>query len=277
MIANVNEQLWVNYDLDTAVFLDTIAYWIKKNADNKEPRNFHEGKYWTYNSLDAYTKMFPGWSKDILRRIIRNCVKNGLLLVGNFNRKGYDRTGWYSLTDKAIEYYPNLKDIVQEHPDSPEPASCGGSTTSSGRSTTAIPTLLPSSSNNTITTTSESCDSSAAATKANKKKITHSFMLALIAVYREIFPDNPQPHPRTISTSLEKTLQTLIKRWPEIQPNGNDLDLDSFRRYMQALRNLAPKFALQEYTTKDGHKRKNNMETFCRWNTLVKFLENQYS
>lgn len=30
MIANVTEQLWIDFDLDTAVFLDTIAYWIKK-------------------------------------------------------------------------------------------------------------------------------------------------------------------------------------------------------------------------------------------------------
>lgn len=265
MIANVNEQLWVNYDLDTAVFLDTIAYWIKKNAANKQQRNFHEGRYWTYNSLDAYTVMFPGWSKDTIRRIIKNCVKNGLLLVGNFNKKSYDRTGWYSLSDKAIEYYPGLKVIVQDIPDNPSPASCGDSPTSSGGSPTPIPTLLPSSSNNTITTNSSS------------KSKTTELMLAMIMVYREIFPNNPQPHPRLISTSLQKTLQTLIKRWPEADPNGNPIDISAFRRYLEHIRSSAPKFALGEYETSSGNKKKNSLETFARWNTLVKVLEGAYS
>lgn len=265
MIANVNEQLWIDYDLDIAVFLDTIAYWLKKNAANKQPRNFHEGRYWTYNSLDAYTVMFPGWSKQNIRTIIKNCVKNGLLLIGNFNKKGYDRTGWYSLSDKAVEYYPALWLIMGKVSENPDTDSCVRTNTADVGSNTAIPTLLPSSSNNTITTSSSS------------KPKGNELLKELIEVYRKEFPNNPQPHPRVIATSLQRTLQTLIKKWPELDPDGQPLTAETFQRYLNLLRTTAPKFSLGEYETQNGTRKKNNLETFARWNTVVKFLENQYS
>lgn len=127
-----------------------------------------------------------------------------------------------------------------------------------------------------IITNSESCDSSVAAKKVNKKN-DQELLWEMIAVYRETFPDNPQPHQKLISTSLKKTLQTLIKRWPEADPQGNALTIAAFRRYLTLLRENAPNFSLNAYVTSDGNKKKNNMETFCRWNTFVKFLENQYS
>lgn len=277
MIANVTEQLWIDFGLDSAVFLDYIAFWLKGNAANKQQRNFHEGRYWTYNTLDALHTIFPGWSKDTIRGIIRKCVKNGLLIISNFNKKKYDRTSWYTLTDKAIEYYPKLSEIMQRLADNPGGVSLGEIPTASGEIPTPIPKLLPTSSNNTITTISESDDSGATATKTSKQKNTLELMWQMIAAYRQIFPDNPQPHDRVISTSLQRTLQALIKRWHELDPQGKPFSLDMFTRYLSMLREGAPKFSLSEYTTKQGNKKKNNMLTFCRWDTVVKFLENQYS
>lgn len=275
MLANVNEQLWIDFGLDSAVFLDYIAFWIKGNARNKQPRNFHEGRYWTYNTLDALHNEFRGWSRDTIRGIIRKCVKNDLLIVSNFNKKKYDRTCWYTLSDKAIKYYPKLLEVIQVMPDNPGGVSCGDLTTPSGEITTPIPKPLTSISNINITN-SESDDSPTPAIKVNKQKPLIE-LSELIDVYRAVFPNNPQPHPRLISTSLKKTLSGLVKRWPELDPNRNQITVDAFRRYLELLRDTAPKFALGEYTTEQGRKKKNNLETFCRWNTIVKFLENQYS
>jgi hypothetical protein len=342
MRASVTEQLWIDFDLDTAVFLDTISYWIKQNASNKQPRNFKDGRYWTYNTQEALAKMFPGWKRESIRRIIRNCVKNGLLIVGNYNKKGYDRTGWYSLTDKSIQYYTGLSVIMQLKPDNPIPDSCGDSNQACVGSNQAIPKLLPTVSNINITNSefnnSHSSDNlaneqkadyldddeelnlhsqkglngsavvdksdyhnnqqtkrtvltkkdhnsgikennSCSEQKARSKKAvnTNDELMAYIDVYREIFPNNPQPHKRVIATSLQKTLRTLIKRWPELDPNGKTLSVDAFRRYLQMLKLNAPKFSLGEYITQEGNRKKNNLETFARWNTVVKFLENAYS
>ncbi len=124
-------------------------------------------------------------------------------------------------------------------------------------------------------------DNSFAPVKANYRKAGKGSpteaLMQYIDVYREIFPNNPQPHKRVIATSLQKTLSTLIKRWPELDPEGKPLTVESFTRYLSLLKTTAPKFSLGEYVTDDGNRRKNSLETFCRWNTIVKFLENQYS
>ena len=255
MIANVNEQLWIDFGLDTAVFLDTLAYWIKKNAANK--KHFYDGRYWSYNSYPAFTKMFPGWSIETIRRIIRNCIKNELIVIGNYNKKTYDNTNWYSLTDKAIQYYPAMSGLLLDTPvDSNIPPV---------ETNRPIPKDLNSlGSNINITTTS------------SKLKV-NELMRELIEVYRQEFPNNPQPHKTLLSTSLEKVLRTLIKRWPEADPHKQAITPESFRRYMLGLKQLSPKFALGEYETPSGTRKKNGLETFARWNTFVKFLENQYS
>jgi hypothetical protein len=259
MIANVTEQLWIDFDLDIAVFLDTLAYWIKKNAANQ--KHFYDGRYWSYNSYPAFTKMFPGWKIETIRRIIRNCVKHELIVIGNYNKRTYDNTNWYTLTDKAIQYYPALSGLLLDTPvDSNMPPV---------ETNRPIPKLLPSSSNNTITTNSGS--------NSKSKSKPNELMRELIEVYREEFPNNPQPHPRVIATSLQKTLQTLIKKWPELDPDGNPLTPETFQRYLHLLRTTAPKFSLGEYETQNGNRKKNSLETFARWNTVVKFLENQYS
>jgi hypothetical protein len=260
MITNFSEQLAsILQEVDVPVFIENLAYWIRKNAANE--KHFHEGRYWSYNSYPAFSKLYPFWSEQTIRRIIKRATAAGLLLIGNFNKKKYDNTNWYTLTDKALAFYPALHGLILH-----TPVENDSTPVEIDR---PIPKPLPSSSNNTITTTSDS--------KSKSKAKPQELMRGMIDVYRETFPNNPQPHPRLIATSLQKTLQTLIKRWPEADPNKQPLDIEAFQRYMTALRQLAPKFSLGEYTTADGNKKKNNMETFCRWNTLVKFLENQYS
>lgn len=112
--------------------------------------------------------------------------------------------------------------------------------------------------------------------KVNSKKPNLELM-ELINIYRKVFPENPQPHSRVISTSLQQTLRSLIKRWPELDPNGKPLTYEMFEKYLKTLREDAPNFSLKEYTTSSGNKRKNGLDTFARWNTVVKFMEQQYS
>lgn len=264
MITNFNEQLWIDFDLEVAVILENFAAWIRFNATKRNPkdRNLHEGRYWTYDSYCEYSKRFSGWSPQTIRRIIKRAVDAELLMKGNFNSKKYDNTNWYSLTDKGLEYFPALRDLTLNTPvetDIP-PVEIDR----------PIPKDLNSlSSNNTITTNSVS--------KSKSKEKNLNILREMIDAYRESFPNNPQPHPKLIATSLQKTLQTLIKRWPEADPEGKPFDIVGFKRYLHGLKTLAPKFSLGEYETKDGNKKKNGMETFCRWNTFVKFLEDQYS
>ena len=87
------------YGMDVAVFLENLAFWIVKNQANQE--HMHDGRYWTYNTLDAFTTIFPYFTKKQIRTIIDKSIKSDLIVKGNYNQIGYDRTIWYSLSDKG--------------------------------------------------------------------------------------------------------------------------------------------------------------------------------
>lgn len=102
-ILQCKTELAVEYGIDVAIFIHNIVFWVEKNMANDT--NFKEGRYWTYNSMDAYCQLYPMWSKDQIRRIIVKCKENGLLIVGEFNSDRRDRTKWYSPSDEVMQIY----------------------------------------------------------------------------------------------------------------------------------------------------------------------------
>lgn len=107
-----------SYDVDVAkvvgvkeaVLLYAIDWWIAKNRANGT--NYHDGKYWTYNSIKAYTELFPEFTVQNLRTILKHLEEGGYIETGNFNKATYDRTQWYALTDK---YYTLKGENQQMH------------------------------------------------------------------------------------------------------------------------------------------------------------------
>lgn len=89
----------MNVGVEGAVMLNNIHYWLIKNKANE--KHFYDGKYWTYNSLKAFTKLFPFWSKRQIERILNNLKKDGYIEDGNYNKVAYDKTKWYTLTEKG--------------------------------------------------------------------------------------------------------------------------------------------------------------------------------
>lgn len=84
------------YDIETAIMLQHFCFWYQRNKANN--RNFHDGTYWTYNSIAAFTEMFPYMSNDQMRRVIKRMIENDLIRKGNYSTNKYDRTSWYSLS-----------------------------------------------------------------------------------------------------------------------------------------------------------------------------------
>ena len=131
------------YGITVAVFLNNIAYWTTVNMANR--RNYHDDRYWIYNTRKAFTELFPYWTEDQLRTISKKAKKHDLLIESNYNKHGYDKTIWYSLTDKALNIY-KLYPVAPDKSDEPEndanpsPASCGKNTTSSPASLVENPT-----------------------------------------------------------------------------------------------------------------------------------------
>lgn len=96
-------ELAVDFSIELAIILDNLYFWISKNRASG--RNYHDGRYWTYNSHRAFAEIFPYWNRYKISRILKQGVEEGLVVVGNYNKSPYDRTSWYSLTDKALSYW----------------------------------------------------------------------------------------------------------------------------------------------------------------------------
>lgn len=95
-----NKEIAERYGVAEAVLLRHLGYWILKNET--AGRNFHDGRYWTYNSAAAFAERFPFWSRDKIKRLIRKLRDRGAIITGNYNKKAFDRTGWYALPDELL-------------------------------------------------------------------------------------------------------------------------------------------------------------------------------
>lgn len=104
-----------HFGINVSVLLENIAHWTHYHSLNQT--NFHEGRYWVYNTHDAFLRLFPYMTKKVLRGAINKCIAKGLLVKGRFNKKKYDRTTWYSLTDFALSLYKITPNYPQENVD----------------------------------------------------------------------------------------------------------------------------------------------------------------
>jgi hypothetical protein len=95
---DVNEA--VRYGLNESILIYIFKFWLNKNKANNN--NFHDNHYWTFNSIKALSELFPFWSVDQIRNILKSLVNQGVLITGNYNKIAYDRTKWYAFKDESI-------------------------------------------------------------------------------------------------------------------------------------------------------------------------------
>lgn len=97
----------IKYGIDCALILGQIDYWCLKNKEKN--RNFHDGKYWTYNSINSFTTMFPYLTSRQINYTLEKLKKAELILTNNFNITKMNRTVWYTLSDKGLAILQNCK------------------------------------------------------------------------------------------------------------------------------------------------------------------------
>jgi len=106
-----NIEVAKEHGIEIAIFLQNLAFWTLKNVANKS--HFKDGRYWIYNTQEAWTVLFPYWSRQNIRTITSKCADKGLILRGNYNDKNYDKTIWYSMTDKCLIMFPTVKSAIE--------------------------------------------------------------------------------------------------------------------------------------------------------------------
>lgn len=84
--------------LNEAIVLQQIHYWLNKRTHLKD------GKYWTYGSMVTWQRdQFFFWSVNTVKRTFASLEKQNLLIVGNYNRAGFDKTKWYAINYETLE------------------------------------------------------------------------------------------------------------------------------------------------------------------------------
>ena len=74
-----------------AVLLQYLAHHVSKS------KHTHGGRKWFYRTLDDLAEVFPYLKRSTIHVILQKLGKeNGPLLIGDYNKKGYDRTNWFA-------------------------------------------------------------------------------------------------------------------------------------------------------------------------------------
>lgn len=97
-------ELAEKYGILEALLLNYFKFWIQTNEANDV--HFHDGFYWTYNSIKAFCDLFPYASTKMIRNALDHLEEEGLLMTGNFNKSPFDQTKWYALTEKGMSIFP---------------------------------------------------------------------------------------------------------------------------------------------------------------------------
>ncbi|MDY4799085.1 MAG: hypothetical protein SO157_07065, partial [Bullifex sp.] len=100
----------VKYGVNCAILLENIRYWVDKNKANEQ--NLHDGKYWTYNSKSAFSILFPYMSYKQIRTALDTLRDEGLVETGTFSDNPYDRTLWYTVTEKGLAILSGCNDTI---------------------------------------------------------------------------------------------------------------------------------------------------------------------
>jgi len=103
--------LATEYGVHSAIIIHHFQHWITFNK--RTNRNLHDGRTWSYQTLDDIAAHFPYLSKSQVYELIerlcsgkgRRSKKDGqefepILIKGNYNKTAFDKTTWYAFKNE---------------------------------------------------------------------------------------------------------------------------------------------------------------------------------
>ena len=104
-----------------AMWIQQVHYWLTYHrTQNHRAKHFKKGRWWVWNTIDAWNAQFPFWSRSTMVRIIQRSAETGIILQDNFNLRRYDRTLWYSIEYGLLDkwYHDYLRAVEDQDPSS---------------------------------------------------------------------------------------------------------------------------------------------------------------
>ena len=92
-------EIAIRHGVNAAIVIQYFAFWIQKNkANENKKRHFYQDRWWTFNSREAFSHIFPYWTPKQIRRILDNLVRDKIILKRQ-QSEGGDRSNWYAFCD----------------------------------------------------------------------------------------------------------------------------------------------------------------------------------
>ncbi len=82
--------------LNEAIMLQQMHYWLLKSS------NEFKGVKWFYKTLEEWQTEFPFWSAMTIRRTLGSLEKQKIIKIGNFNKKKFDKTKWFTIDYQRV-------------------------------------------------------------------------------------------------------------------------------------------------------------------------------
>lgn len=86
------------YGLEEAIIIHHMQHWIRLNR--RKGKNLKEGKCWTFDTMEHISDNFPYLNYEKVKYAIEKLIEYNVLIKGNFNRAGFDKTNWYAFVDE---------------------------------------------------------------------------------------------------------------------------------------------------------------------------------
>lgn len=97
-----NVKVAQEHGIVAAILYRNFQFWIAKNK--ADGRHFYDGRTWTYNTRKGLCDLFSYLGEGQIRGAIRKLIEAGILVKGNYNKAGFDRTLWYAFQDERTAF-----------------------------------------------------------------------------------------------------------------------------------------------------------------------------
>lgn len=195
----ISAELAVTLGLNESIVLQQVHYWLENNR--KANRNFHEGKYWTYNTYEQWQEQFPFWSLRTVKTVFAKLESQRLLITGNFNKLKFDRTKWYTID------YDNLNIITPKSVNQAPPL-CRSCTMDSVNVALTIPEI-----------NTETNDNNVKRYNGVKNEFLHSMNKNVLEFIRWYFDHYKSTygceHPHLKKAQFQRVHDTLLQWWEQ--------------------------------------------------------------
>lgn len=115
----INKTVAKEYGINISIILNNFAFWDSINKANKSDYHLRDGRYWIYYSHKSLAEHLEILTERQVQVAITKMLDEGLIKLStvNYNQSKFDKTAWYSLTEKGLSFFvsPTQHNVTSKH------------------------------------------------------------------------------------------------------------------------------------------------------------------